>query len=718
MIRVDRDGAETTIASFEHDGHDAARAHLDRVERVTWTAPDGWDIQGLVHLPVGAAPFPLLVFVHGGPVAAYQDEWIGVGDALLLSRGYALFAPNPRGSSGRGRAFAEAVVGDMGGADAADVLTGIDHLVAAGLADPARIGVVGGSYGGFMAAWLPAIDQRFAVSVAISPVTDWTSQHFTSSLAAWDQEFVGADPFDPCGVRSAEPGAARRLGADADAPHRRAGRPGDAGGAGDRVRAGAPAARDPLRGGHLPGGGARGRDVSRDPGRTDADARLDRAVHARSMNEPDTAHPSFGEAVRFWVMLGFINFGGPTGQIAIMHRELVERRRWIGEDAFLHALSFCMLLPGPEAQQLAIYIGWLLHRIRGGVVAGVMFVLPAAIAMLGLAWLYAAHGEVAWVASVFESLAAAVVGIVAVATIAIAGRAVRSRTALTIAAAAFLAIWLVGVPFPIVVAAAAAAGLAAGTARLGVPDQLEVVRAPEAAPSLRRTLLVAGVALAVWWVPILLVVAVAGGGSVIAREGVFFSQASLVTFGGAYAVLAYVGREVTTRFGLLPGDVVTGLGLAETTPGPLILVVEFLAFLAAYRAPGSASPVVAGTMGAIVALWATFAPCFLWVFVGAPYVEGLRANARLRAAFAGITAAVLGIVASLAVTVGTAVLFDEVSVVRPLLGDIAVPHWSSLDVGALATAVAAFAILRSTRVHVAWVVLGSVVLGLAEAALR
>jgi chromate transporter len=425
----------------------------------------------------------------------------------------------------------------------------------------------------------------------------------------------------------------------------------------------------------------------------------------------------FGTAARFWIQLGFSNFGGPTGQIAIMHDHLVERARWIGEETFLHALSFCTMLPGPEAQQLAIYVGWRLHGIRGGLVAGIAFVLPAAVAMMGLAWAYAAHGQVDWVASVFEGLAAAVVGIVAAAAIAIGGRAVRTWPAGAIAIVAFLAVWLVGLWFPAVVVAAALTGAAIGASRLGLPDDPDLLDDPVRQPW-TSTLRVGLVCLAAWWVPILAVLAVTGPDSVYGELGLFFSQTSLVTFGGAYAVLAYVGQQMIARFGLLPVDVVTGLGLAETTPGPLILVVQFLAFLAAYRSPGDLPPVVAGTIGATIALWATFAPCFLWVFVGAPYIERLRANAGLRAALAGIIAAVLGVMAGLATTLATAVLFTETWVVRPFRVDVVLPRLGSLDPVNAAIAVAAFVALRRFKVHVAWIVLASGVAGLAATALR
>jgi chromate transporter len=428
--------------------------------------------------------------------------------------------------------------------------------------------------------------------------------------------------------------------------------------------------------------------------------------------------PNFRDAFRFWLKLGFINFGGPTGQISIMHEELVDRRRWLAEDRFLHALSFCVLLPGPEAQQLAIYTGWLLNGAPGGIAAGVLFVLPAAFLMAGLAWLYAAGGTLPTVSAVFEGLAGAVVGIVAAALLSIGGRAIRGGVAWAIAAVAFLAIFFVGVPFPLVILGAGLAGLALGTERLGVAPFDD--GPPDAIPAGagRRTLRVLAVGLAVWWIPLLLVTAVTGAGSIYAEQALFFSQVAVISFGGAYAVLAYVAHEVVRRFGLSGADVVAGLALAETTPGPLILVVEFYGFLAAYRNPGSLPPAAAGLLGAAVTLWATFAPCFLWVFLGAPWVERLRTNRGLRAALAAVTAAVVGVIASLALTVATGVLFDQVRTAKPFWATVPVPVVSSIDPFSVGVAIAAFIAIRSFRVNVAWVALAGAAAGLALAAVR
>ena len=435
---------------------------------------------------------------------------------------------------------------------------------------------------------------------------------------------------------------------------------------------------------------------------------------ARELRGP--VAPSFGEAFRFWLKLGFVNFGGPTGQIAVMQEELVGRRGWLGDDGFLHALSFCLLLPGPEAQQLAIYTGWLLNGTAGGIAAGVLFVLPAAVLMVGLAWLYAAGGDLRIVSSVFDGLAAAVVGIVAAAMLSIGGRALRGRTALIVAAFAFLAIFVVGVPFPLVVLAAAGTGLLLGPERLGVTfdegSNASASPIPRPRPRPRRTVLVLVVGLAAWWIPVLAVVALTGAGSIYSQEALFFSQVAVISFGGAYAVLAYVGHEVVRRFALSPDDVVAGLALAETTPGPLILVVEFYGFLAAYRNPGTLTPAVAGALGAAVTVWATFAPCFLWVFLGAPWVERLRANRALRSALAAVTAAVVGVIASLALTVAANVLFEDVETARPFFASIPRPVWSSIDVASAAIATAAFVAIRRFRVNVAWVALGGGLAGL------
>jgi chromate transporter len=366
-----------------------------------------------------------------------------------------------------------------------------------------------------------------------------------------------------------------------------------------------------------------------------------------------------------------------------------------------------MLLPGPEAQQLAIYIGWLLHRVKGGLVAGVMFVLPSVFVLFGLSWLYAAHGDVTWVNAVFAGLAPAVIAVVAAATIRIGSKALANGLMLAVAIGAFVAIFVLHVPFPLIVLGAAAIGLLGGVARpdlfdVGVAHELEeqeriAIRddAPRAAhtmPSRARAGRTLVIGLIVWLVPIALIAWWRGGDDTLTEMGWFFSRAALITFGGAYAVLAYVNVAAVQTYGwLLPGQMVVGLGLAESTPGPLIMVLEFVGFVGAYQNPGSLDPLVAGTLGAFVAVWATFAPCFLWIFLGAPYIESLRGNRRLASALQTVTAAVVGVIANLAVTFAIATLFGQVGTAR-LFGhfDVPRPVWSSVDVFALVVATVAF----------------------------
>jgi chromate transporter len=423
----------------------------------------------------------------------------------------------------------------------------------------------------------------------------------------------------------------------------------------------------------------------------------------------------FRQALRFWVRLGFINFGGPTGQIAIMHDELVERRRWIDEPRFLHALNFAMLLPGPEAHQLAIYIGWLLNGAPGAVAAGVFFLLPAFALMVALSWVYAVHGDVGWISAIFQGLAWGVVGIVTAALVRIGARALRTPAAVAIAIVAFVGLFVFGVPFPAIVLGAGALGLIVGV-RLTAPatGAVEVgpVGRPDVRPTWPRTLRVLLIGALVWFGPLAIAMLVTGSDGVIADEAVFFSFMALVTFGGAYAVLAYVNQAAVTRFGwLTSGEMAVGLSLAETTPGPLILVVVFVGFVAAYRDPGSLAPLAAGVVGSMVTAWATFVPSFLWIFLGAPSVERLRGNVRLGAALAAITAAVVGVIANLAVVFAIGVLFGARSVERFAGNDVVLPVITSADLIAITVAAAAFVALRAWRVNVVWVVLGSGLVG-------
>lgn len=430
-----------------------------------------------------------------------------------------------------------------------------------------------------------------------------------------------------------------------------------------------------------------------------------------------TVEVPFLQAFAFWLKLGFINFGGPTGQIAIMHLELVERRKWVDEQRFLHALNFAMLLPGPEAHQLAIYVGWLLNGSAGAIAAGVLFLLPALVLMVGLSWLYTVHGDVGWVSAIFDGLAWAVVGIVAGALVRIAQRALRTIPAYLIAAAAFVALLVFGVPFPIVILAAGLLGMALGVRVSPVPgvdDAPDIGRAG-IEPSWARATRVLTIGLAVWLVPIGLAVLVTGTDGVIAQEALFFAIMSLVTFGGAYAVLAYVNQAAVVRFEWLSsGEMAVGLSLAESTPGPLILTVVFVGFVAAYRDPGSLGPVTAGVLGALVTAWATFVPSFLFIFLGAPSIERLRRNRRLAAALAAITAAVVGVVANLAVVFGISVLFGDHRALTVGWRELSVQILSSIDPVAAAVAVGSFVAMWRFRVNVLWIVAGSAVLGLAE----
>ena len=412
------------------------------------------------------------------------------------------------------------------------------------------------------------------------------------------------------------------------------------------------------------------------------------------------AMPSFAEALRVWLRIGLLSFGGPAGQIALLHREVVDERRWIGERRFLHALNFCTLLPGPEAQQLATYLGWLMHGVRGGLAAGLLFVLPGAAVMLALSLLYATVGEVPLIAALFFGLKCAVLVLVVEALLRIGRRALRGRAAWVLAAVAFAALFLFGVPFPFVVLAGGVVGyLAPGAFAHGghgaaMGDAPALIDAVLAADSGRPARLAAGarraglVALALWLLPVAILAGAAPG--TYADVALFFSKMAVVTVGGAYAVLAYVAQDAVQSYGWLSApEMLAGLGLAETTPGPLILVLQFVGFLAGYRAPGMLTGVPGGIAASVLTLWVTFAPCFAFVFLGAPLVERLQANRALSGALAAITATVVGVVANLALWFALRVLFQEL---RPIsLGPLAVemPVPVSLDPVALALAVLA-----------------------------
>ncbi len=410
--------------------------------------------------------------------------------------------------------------------------------------------------------------------------------------------------------------------------------------------------------------------------------------------------PPLAEAWRTWARVAALSFGGPAGQIAVMHRILVEEKRWISEARFLHALSYCTLLPGPEAQQLATYVGWLLHGTRGALVAGGLFVLPGFLAILALSLLYVSYGHVAVVTGALAGLKPAVLAIVVEAVVRVGRRALHGRVHVLLAAGAFVALFFFAVPFPLVVASAAALGLLAGRALPGaMPAPAAEHEAPDerdAAPALGRTVRVAAIWLAIWLVPILALALALGAGHVLVREAVFFSQVAVVTFGGAYAVLAYVAQQAVETYGWLrPGEMLDGLGMAETTPGPLIQVVQFVGFLGAARDPGAWSPIAAGIAGSVVTTWVTYAPCFLWILVGAPYVEALRRSRAVAHALSGIMAAVVGVILNLSVWFALHVVFADVSEVRLGVLRLWLPLWSSLDPAAFMIAVgAAVAVFR------------------------
>jgi chromate transporter len=377
------------------------------------------------------------------------------------------------------------------------------------------------------------------------------------------------------------------------------------------------------------------------------------------------ALPALREAAATWARIGWLSFGGPAGQIALMHRLIVEERGWVDEASFLHALNFCMLLPGPEAQQLATYIGWRMHGVAGGIVAGTLFILPGALAILALSILYVTLGQVPAVEGLLFGLRAAVIALIAQALLRLGRRVVGNRVLFGLAAAAFLALYVFGLPFPLVIVAAALVGwwggraghpAFAGSAGHGDANGPVVTQAPsQAGGALRAGLLF----VVLWLAPVGLLLALAPG-HVFADLAAYFSKLAVLTFGGAYAVLAWVAQAAVEQFGWLqPHEMLDGLGLAETTPGPLILVLQFVGFLAAFRDPGALPPLLAGTLGALLTLWVTFLPCFAWIFLGAPYAERLRANRALSAALVAVTAAVVGVIANLALWFATHSLFAE-----------------------------------------------------------
>jgi chromate transporter len=412
------------------------------------------------------------------------------------------------------------------------------------------------------------------------------------------------------------------------------------------------------------------------------------------------------EAFRVWLRVALLSFGGPAGQIAVMHRILVEEKSWISEQRFLHALNYCMLLPGPEAQQLATYVGWLMHRTRGGIVAGGLFIVPGIVSILALSYIYAGWGRVPVIQALFFGLKAAVLAIVLEAVVRI-GRALKNSVMIALAASAFVGIFFFSVPFPLIVFGAALIGFCGDLAGFPVfrvggghgsakaaqdsADSLLGDELPEHAhPTVARSLRASAVWLALWLVPVVAIVLVFGTSNVFSQIAIFFSKMALVTFGGAYAVLAYVAQQAVEHYHWLkPGEMLDGLGMAETTPGPLIMVLQFVGFMAAFRDPGTLSPMLAGTLGGLLATWVTFTPCFLWIFLGAPFVEQLRENKPINAALSALTAAVVGVVLNLAIWFAIHTIFQELRPVRGFGLAFEAPLLASVNLWALALSVAA-----------------------------
>jgi chromate transporter len=441
---------------------------------------------------------------------------------------------------------------------------------------------------------------------------------------------------------------------------------------------------------------------------------------------------SLGEAFRVWLRVALLSFGGPAGQIAVMHRILVEEKRWVSESRFLHALNYCMLLPGPEAQQLATYIGWLMHRTLGGIMAGGLFVVPGIISIMALSYVYAGWGKVPIIVALFFGLKAAVLSIVLQAVFRIGKRALKNYVTITLAALAFIGIFFFDIPFPIIVFGSALIGFVAGvsglTAFLGeaghapsqvagkpvVVDSLLGDELPaHARPTVARALSVSSIWLALWLGPTLAVFLLLGESSVFSQIALFFTKMAAVTFGGAYAVLAYVAQQAVQTYGWLkPGEMLDGLGMAETTPGPLIMVLQFVGFMAAYRNPGSLAPMVAGTLGGLLATWVTFTPCFLWIFLGAPFIEKLRGNKALNGAMSAITAAVVGVVLNLSIWFAIHTLFRETVPVHVFPFWFDAPRPASVDLWALALSVAAAVAIFRFKVGMIPTLIGCCVAGM------
>ncbi|HJT40293.1 MAG TPA: chromate efflux transporter [Sphingobium sp.] len=441
---------------------------------------------------------------------------------------------------------------------------------------------------------------------------------------------------------------------------------------------------------------------------------------------------SLSDATRIWARIAALSFGGPAGQIAVMHRILVEEKRWIGEERFLHALNYCMLLPGPEAQQLAIYIGWLLHRTKGGLIAGSLFVLPGFLAILGLSYVYVLLGHVPLVEGLFFGLKAAVLAVVVQAVVRVGSRALKNGVMRGIAAAAFVAIFFLDAPFPLIILAAGVIGYLGGRSGIAqfkgggghgasggevIHDRdtaLGEALPDHARPNLGWSLRISALLLFLWLAPVAALFIVLGPDDVFSRIAGFFSQMAVVTFGGAYAVLAYVAQEAVDTFGWLrPGEMLDGLGMAETTPGPLIMVTQFVGFLAAFRDAGALPPLLAATLGAVLTTWVTFVPCFLWIFAGAPFVERLRGNKALSSALTAITAAVVGVILNLALWFAIHTLFGQVHAIATPTGSLDVPLLASINLPALLLSIAALLAVFRFRLGVLPVLLSCAAIGAA-----
>jgi len=451
-----------------------------------------------------------------------------------------------------------------------------------------------------------------------------------------------------------------------------------------------------------------------------------RNVQARA----DAGHGiSFNEAFRVWLRVACLSFGGPAGQIAVMHRILVEEKKWISEGRFLHALNYCMLLPGPEAQQLATYVGWLMHRTAGGLMAGGLFILPGIIAIMGLSYIYAAFGNVSFVEALFFGLKAAVLAIVVEAVVRVGKRALKSRIMIALAAIAFVAIFFFAVPFPIIIIAAgligyvgarsgrpefAPAGHGHGGSGAAIDSMLGEAVPDHVKPDTARGIRVGALWLALWLVPVIALLAALGQANVFSQIALFFSKMALVTFGGAYAVLAYVAQQAVEHYHWLkPHEMLDGLGMAETTPGPLIMVLQFVGFMAAYRDPSGLSPMLAATLGGLLATWVTFTPCFLWIFVGAPYIERLRGNTGLAGALSAITAAVVGVILNLSIWFALHTLFRETVPVHAFPLNFDRPVLTSVDVPALVLSIAAATAIFRFKLGMLTVLAGSCAAGVA-----